>query len=248
MMLLIPVIFCSPVVWRCSVAIVFATLTQPFHLFIHLINVNIMTSPTNAAQRIQQMRRDMDLRLAAFNAHQNGEQPPPPSPSSTATRASETQLQPLKSRGRVPAALRAIFVHTQANSPLMPSRLREEKKTFDQQLKDWVNQIDNGPERRGVPGAERRLAAEIRIQEAVLWSSSTLDLTNLNLKELPDGIIHLVNMKTLRLNGCDLKELPENFDLLTRLKTVEYDNRSMSKSEFLEHIANSIKEEAEVAA
>lgn len=133
-------------------------------------------------------------------------------------------IAPLAQRRRrgMQERLHALAVHALAKKmpALVPSRWAAERAEFSTDLREWVA--------RGPKGEDRAAAAKL-IENALRYSRSTLDLSGLELTEVPPCLDRLSMLKTLMLNDNKLSELPLNIGNLQRLNRLEVRNNLLTE-------------------
>ena len=106
---------------------------------------------------------------------------------------------------------------------LSSETLHTNKKIFFEQIDKWVSEAQ--PELAS--DIEYREVAAERMKKAYLSQSESLDLSNLNLRTLPDAIGNLGNLKKLILNGNRLSTLPETMWDLDDLQKLSLENNEL---------------------
>lgn len=168
----------------CSKAIVLASITRSFHVFIHPINVNIMGINMPSLNRI----------FSASAARTPNTQPAPAQ--AQAQQVPQGEHAQHSRRGWHERA-RAFAMRTFA----APSSAQ--RREFETQLREWVN---SAPESE----SENRAKAAKRIDDARLYKQPTLDLSNLDLTMLPECVGMLAALRKLMLKDSQRTSLPES--------------------------------------
>lgn len=71
--------------------------------------------------------------------------------------------------------------------------------------------------------------AERRIEAARQEESTTLDLSEMGLAEVPEAIASLAQLKSLNLSGNQLTELPESIASLAQLQSLELSDNQLTE-------------------
>ena len=134
--------------------------------------------------------------------------------------------------GRLPMTVEHISTHgNDWNSYFFVENTNFDNTLSMEDIFDRLNEWANNQENWSIldsSGDQCREAAE-RIYNAILNNYTDLDLSELELKELPDQIWHLRNLITLNLDSTGLNELPRLIGNLTSLEKL-----SISDTQILE--------------